>query len=943
MPGEHTDARWRSRPVLAGVARTGAVAIPVLLAVTAAILVGRRLPTPESWGQALRTWVLLSTVSTTVLLGSDRVARRLLPLSALLRLSLVFPDRAPSRYRVARSTATTRQLQAEVEAARDASSSDERTEAAERVLRLVAALATHDRATRGHAERVRIFTDMIAEEYELEPHDVDRLRWAALLHDVGKLTVHAKILNKPGAPDESEWEALRSHPLEGARITAPLREWLGPWALTIEQHHEKWDGTGYPFELSGTDISLGARIVAVADAYDVMTSARSYKTAMTAVEAREELARSAGHHFDPAVVRAFLAISLGRLRWAVGPFAWMANVPVVRPLSRIPGFAQVVGALAAIVAGVATVGPSPVPRPVSEVPVALAEASTPPPAEPAARHVEPSTAPAPVLPSDRPLPTATRTSTPTSPPTPAAGPTSASPGATPPPAATAPTPAPTTDVPTPTSDAAPEPAPGPAPEPTPGPSPEPTAEPTPTATTNRPLTTRDVATTPEDVAVEVAVLANDADADGDPLRLVSAETTRGDAVATTSADRVRVVPSPDWNGMVTVDYVVTDGEYESRGQVEVDVVPVDDPPAAVDDVASTPEDTTVRVDLLTNDTDVDGDPLTVVALDTAGLTISTVVDNGDGTVDVVPHADESGTDVLAYTVSDGTSTAVATATVTIVPTADAPVAAADAYATGEGVPLVVDALRGVLANDGDEDGDPLSVVGLTASPPAAEATVTLDPDGRFTLVPAVGFAGTTTFTYEVSDGVLSATGVVTVRVDSALATSGLYLTASPGDGTTSSMSPTPPVGGLGDPDGDGAPGWTIESSGQDEDEDDPLRFHDWLYSVPVDTVLSGPVTLELWSATRDFGEDENVDITAFLHACDGAGANCTLLTSIVDLHVDGWSAPDGDWSSHAFTLGAADHTLLAGQTLRLKLLFGHKDLWLPLTAAMPSRLVVTTG
>ena len=275
MTRARDDDRWRSRPRLAFAVRAIAYLLPIALAVLAAFLVGRRLPVPTSWGGAVGAWLLLSVVSTVVLLGADRVARRLLPLSALLRLSLVFPDHAPSRYRVARSAASTRQLEAEVEAARSASTADERTEAAERVLRLVAALATHDRATRGHAERVRIFTDMIAEEYELTEHDVDRLRWAALLHDVGKLTVHGDILNKPGAPTDDEWEVLRRHPLEGARITAPLRDWLGDWALTIEQHHEKWDGTGYPFELAGPQISLGARIVAVADAYDVMTSARS--------------------------------------------------------------------------------------------------------------------------------------------------------------------------------------------------------------------------------------------------------------------------------------------------------------------------------------------------------------------------------------------------------------------------------------------------------------------------------------------------------------------------------------------------------------------------------------------------------------------------------------------------------------------------------------------
>lgn len=117
-----------------------------------------------------------------VLVVVDRFARRLLPLAALLRLSLAFPDRAPSRYKLARSVATTRQLEAEIEAAREVGIVGDREQAAEKVLQLVAALSVHDRATRGHAERVRIFTDMIADEMGLDPQETARLRWASLLH-----------------------------------------------------------------------------------------------------------------------------------------------------------------------------------------------------------------------------------------------------------------------------------------------------------------------------------------------------------------------------------------------------------------------------------------------------------------------------------------------------------------------------------------------------------------------------------------------------------------------------------------------------------------------------------------------------------------------------------------------------------------------------------------
>jgi hypothetical protein len=133
---------------------------------------------------------------------------------------------------------------------------------------------------------------------------------------------------------------------------------LGPWAAAIEQHHERWDGTGYPKGLAGTDIGLGARIVAVADAYEVMTSPRPYRRATSTRSAREELARgAAGTQFDPAVVRAFLTISLGRLRRIVGPVAWLFQIPLLASMSRLEVAASIVGRQFAAMAGsVAAVG-----------------------------------------------------------------------------------------------------------------------------------------------------------------------------------------------------------------------------------------------------------------------------------------------------------------------------------------------------------------------------------------------------------------------------------------------------------------------------------------------------------------------------------------------------------------------------------------------------------
>ena len=342
---------WRARPVGAAAIRVAMVALPVVASVVVAIVGAHVLTWPGP--RSLPWWAVLlgAAMLTSVLVG--RMARRLLPLAMLLRLSLVFPDRTPSRFGVALRAGTVHRLRKELAAVRVDGIGDDAGQAAETVLVLAAAVNAHDPLTRGHSERVRAFTDMLAKELHLSADAADRLRWSALLHDCGKLTVHTDVLNKQGPLSEEEWEAVRRHPEEGAKLTLPLRGWLGSWAAAIEEHHERWDGMGYPNGLAGDGLSFGARIVGVADAYEVMTAARSYKAPLSTAEARAELAAGAGHQFDPVVVRAFLGISLGRAGWLAGPLGLFGGLAAVRQLvARAPSGGPNAG-LAAAALGVA--------------------------------------------------------------------------------------------------------------------------------------------------------------------------------------------------------------------------------------------------------------------------------------------------------------------------------------------------------------------------------------------------------------------------------------------------------------------------------------------------------------------------------------------------------------------------------------------------------------
>ncbi len=290
------------------------------------------------------------TIASATSLLIDRFVSRFLPLASLLGISLTFPDQAPSRFSMALRTGTIRKLEAHLAEASERGLDADEGIAAKQAIELVTLLGRHERLTRGHTERVRAYTELIAVEMGIDDESRQRLAWAALLHDIGKLTVPSYILNSDGKPSDDEWTILRGHPAAGEAFVEPLADWLGEWRGATSEHHERWDGGGYPRGLSGTEISLAGRIVAAADAYDVITSKRSYKAAMSAEAARTELVRCSGTQFDPEVVRALLKVSVGE-RKSRSALAWLVE------LLRLDRVAQAIAvAPAAAIVGVASLG-----------------------------------------------------------------------------------------------------------------------------------------------------------------------------------------------------------------------------------------------------------------------------------------------------------------------------------------------------------------------------------------------------------------------------------------------------------------------------------------------------------------------------------------------------------------------------------------------------------
>ena len=169
---------------------------------------------------------------------------------------------------------------------------------------LLQALAARSPELGPHLDEVACLAGELAEALEMSAEEIEQVRTAGELHDVGKMAIPDAILGKPGTLDEAEWEFVRRHSVVGERIVAAAPALL-PVSKLVRSVHERWSGGGYPDDLSGGEIPLGARVLAVCDAYHAMTSDRPYRRAMPVEAALLELRRCASSQFDPDVVKAF--------------------------------------------------------------------------------------------------------------------------------------------------------------------------------------------------------------------------------------------------------------------------------------------------------------------------------------------------------------------------------------------------------------------------------------------------------------------------------------------------------------------------------------------------------------------------------------------------------------------------------------------------------------
>ncbi len=172
---------------------------------------------------------------------------------------------------------------------------------------LANAIDLRDRYTRGHVERVTAYAMALAKVMGWQEWRIEQLRFGAILHDIGKIHIRESTLFKAGPLSDEEWEEIKRHPITGAEMIRDI-PYLVPAVPIVRHHHERWDGQGYPDRLAGEVIPLGARIVAIADGFDAMTTERPYSPARSLEDAYQEIVRGSGSQYDPNVVAALKSV-----------------------------------------------------------------------------------------------------------------------------------------------------------------------------------------------------------------------------------------------------------------------------------------------------------------------------------------------------------------------------------------------------------------------------------------------------------------------------------------------------------------------------------------------------------------------------------------------------------------------------------------------------------
>ena len=209
------------------------------------------------------------------------------------------------------------------------------------LLALAAALDVREHNTGVHSQRVADYTLRLAREAGIRDKDLLEAFWrGALLHDVGKIGIPDKVLLKPGPLSEEEWEVMRGHPEVGGRMLRKI-EFLRAASEIVLSHHERYDGTGYPRRLKSGEIPLGARLFAVIDVYDALTTDRAYHTARSHTDALVKLKEMSGTHFDPGVVTAFTKIPFEELN----EIAKKNQTPLLFTAVPVPSLHQVTSVL----------------------------------------------------------------------------------------------------------------------------------------------------------------------------------------------------------------------------------------------------------------------------------------------------------------------------------------------------------------------------------------------------------------------------------------------------------------------------------------------------------------------------------------------------------------------------------------------------------------------